>query len=96
MGGGVRLCCVCCAYLQVVLQSEFALCRIRNVTSVRDGSLNNTSRRTDRIDAKLEVIKIVQGVEDTEHIHTVLDSDVAKLEDGVVGVVGVSDAIRAA
>ena len=63
---------------------------------VADGALGVAARLLDGLDGGLEVPEVVEGVEDAEDVHAVLDGELAELLDDVVRVVAVADDVLAA
>ena len=82
--------------IEVVVELVLALGRVGDIARVRDRGLDHAAAGAHRVDAELQVVDVVERVEDTEDVHAVAHRDVAELEDGIVGVVGVTDAIGTA
>eukprot|EP00968_Pinguiococcus_pyrenoidosus_P004452 scaffold300_cov258-Pinguiococcus_pyrenoidosus.AAC.31 len=81
---------------KVVLERVRLAGRVGHVARVADGALDNAARGSHGVDAEAQVVHVVEGVEDAEHVHSGVLRDLAELVDHVVRVVGVSDPIRAA
>lgn len=64
--------------LQVVIQRVFLPHGVRDVACVRDGRFHHTSRCSSRLHSQQQVGKVVQRVKDTEDVHAVLFSHLAK------------------
>ncbi|GIW15948.1 MAG: hypothetical protein KatS3mg063_1801 [Tepidiforma sp.] len=63
---------------------------------IADGALHVAAGLFDGAEGGFEVPGVVQGVEDAEDVHAVLDGAVAELIDDVIGVVAVADGVLAA
>jgi hypothetical protein len=72
--------------LQVVLEGVLGLVRVRDVAGVADDGLADTARLLRSIDTELQVLDVVERVEDTEDVETVLDSLLGEVVDRVVPV----------
>jgi hypothetical protein len=72
--------------LQVVLEGVLGLVRVRDVAGVADNGLADTTRLLRGIDTELQVLDVVERVEDTEDVETVLDSLLGEVVDRVVPV----------
>ena len=70
--------------------------RVDGTDRVADGALGVAARLLDGFDGGLEVAKVVDGVEDAEDVHAVLNRELAELIDDIVGVVAVAYDVLAA
>ena len=81
--------------LEVVVDGVLGLVGVSAVAGVADGGLNDTAGGTDAVDAESHVLDVVEGVEDSEDIHAVLDGELAELVVDVIGVGAVADGVGA-
>jgi len=64
--------------LQVVVEVVFGSSRVADVTCVRDGGLDDATGIANSLHADNKVGQIIEGVKHSEHIHAILDGQVAK------------------
>lgn len=69
--------------VKVVLEVVLLL-GVEHVTTVADGGLNDATSLVNGLDTNLKLVNIVQGIEHSENIDTVLLSLVNKVVDGIV------------
>lgn len=81
--------------VQVVLKVVLAASGVRDISGVADDGLNDTAGRSDSVNSKTHVLKVVERVEDTEDIHTGALGLLTELEDHVIRVAGVSNGVGA-
>jgi len=63
------------------------------IATVTHRPLSNTASLQHRLDTNLELLDIVQGIEDTENVNTMLLRLLAKVEDGIIWKGGVRDTV---
>ena len=66
---------------EVVVECVRLFVGVGNVAGVADGGLDNAAGLADGVNAKLQIVHVIQGIENAEHIHAGFDSLVAKLFD---------------
>lgn len=79
--------------VEVVLQVVLGLLGVGNVSGVTDDGLDDTSSLLGGIDSELHVVDIVERVEYSEDVESVLDGLFAKVVDGIVRVRRVADSV---
>ena len=70
--------------------------RVDGANCVADSPLRVAGGFLDGLDGGLEVAQVVDGIEDAEDVHSVLDGELAELLDNIVRVVAVADDVLAA
>lgn len=70
--------------VQVVLEGVFGLLGAGDIPAVAHDGLDDTTCLLSSVDTQLHVLEVVQRVEDTEDVETILDSLLGELVDGVV------------
>ena len=70
--------------------------RVDGANCVADGALSVAAGLLHGLDGRFEVSQVVDGVEDAEDVHPVLDGELAELLDNIVRVVAVADDVLAA
>ena len=70
--------------VHVVLQRVLGLLGVRDIAAVADDGLDDTTRLLRGIDTETQVLDVVERIEDTEDVETVLHSLLGEIVDGVV------------
>lgn len=68
---------------------------VKHVTAVANGTLANTAGLLDSLDTNLELVDVVEGIEDTEDIDTVLLGLLDEVLNGIVGQRSVGNTVSA-
>lgn len=79
--------------VEVVVQGVLGLLGVGDVTRVTDSTFNNTTCLLGGVDTELHVFDIVQRIEHSENVQTVLDGLLGEVVNGVVGVRSVTNSV---
>lgn len=79
--------------IEIVLKGVFGLFRIGDISSVAHGSFDYSAGLLGSVDTELHVFDVVEGVEDSEDVKTILHGLLAELVDGIVRVGSIADSV---